>query len=447
MIRFHCARALALAALAFGPAGLAHAQLKIGGVSVPAPRPPALPSLPTKPPALPQLPTKLPNVPTPNLPSLPKKPPALPQLPTKLPNVPTPNLPPVKFPPIKLEKKETYSTLPVEPDYPRPNKPTPKPPGQILGQTSPGIEVPSKPKPPRPLEPVVIPNAPKPPAPKPPVLPPLVVPPPKPPVQPLVIVLPPLVPLQPPAPKPPKPLDFVPPAPRPPKPLDFVPPQPQPLVIPQPQPQPQVIPQPYVIPAPTPEPVRPAPAATNTALRVTERIVNGPAARACIDLGDLIVSVNGKRVRTVAELDAALAAAKGKASIVAFDPRANKTALREVQLEGGDLGAKAEPVAVDFQEDEKDDEPTGETAVQVAEVAAKSAAARAGIQPGDVIFAVSGKRVNTPAQLAAALKAAGAEAEVQYINPVEGKAEARKLRVADGGDIGVKGKAVAVSAK
>lgn len=402
-------RAIAVAAFVLGSVGVASAQLSLPKPSLPKP----------------------PSIPKPSLPSLP---------PVKPPSIPTPNLPPLKLPPIKIEKKETYSTLPVEPDYPRPNKPTPKPPGQILGQTSPGIEVPSKPKPPRPLEPVVIPNLPKPQLPKPPAPPPV-----KPSLPPLVIVLPPLVP---PAPKPPKPLDFIPPAPRPPKPLDFVPPQPQPLVIPQPQPQPQPDVQPYVIPAPTPEPVRPAPAATNTALRVTERVVNGPAARAGIDLGDLIVSVNGKRVRTVAELDAALAAAKGKASIVAFDPRANKTALREVQLEGGDLGAKAEPVSVDLAEDdEKDDEPTGETAIQVSEVAAKSAAARAGIQPGDVIFAVNGKRVNTPAQLAAALMAAGAEAEVQYINPDEGKAETRKLRVAEGGDIGVKGKAVAVSAK
>ena len=76
---------------------------------------------------------------------------------------------------------------------------------------------------------------------------------------------------------------------------------------------------------------------------------------------------------------------------------------------------------------------------------ARSSAARAGIQVGDVIVSVNGKRVSTPTDFAAALKG-GTEVEIVFVNGEDGKAETRKVKVVEGG-VGVTGQLVAVSEK
>jgi hypothetical protein len=439
-----------VAALLLGPAtGVASAQLfgKNGPSlpSLPAPKPPKIElpkppkiDIPTpKPPKidvpsvnLPKppnindlsLPPKI-NVPTPTLPKPPKveiptvkpptvtlpkppkidvpsvnlpKPPAINLPSVNLPKPPKVDLPTVKIPPLIVLKPAQGSTLPVEPDYPRPPmKPqNTTPSGPPLGQQVDGIVIPPKPQPPKPQ-----------PFPQPPII---VIPPVQPPVKP-----------QPPV----------------------VPPQPQPPVNPQPQPMPQ--------PEPEPEP-QPMPATEGNALRVKERVLGAAAANAGIELGDILLKVGETRVKTEADLTAALAAANGKVVVTYFNPRDTKVETRELTPDAGSIGVKVEPVTVDLQEDEAkpqpEPEPTGPTAVQLTEVTARSAAARAGIQVGDVIVSVGGKRISTPAELTAALKAAGDEAEVTYVNPEDGKFETKKLKVTDG-SIGVKGKAVVVSEK
>ncbi|MBM3979163.1 MAG: PDZ domain-containing protein [Planctomycetes bacterium] len=446
------ARVLFVAALLLGPAaGFASAQLfgknglslpsvpalKPPKIEIPTPKPPKIevPSvnLP-KPPKINDLslPPKI-NVPKPTLPKPPKveiptvkpptvtlpKPPAINVPPVNLPkppsvkvpkppsiNVPSVNLPKppkidvpsIKIPPLIVLRPPQGSTLPVEPDYPRPPvKPqNTTPSGPPLGQQVDGIVTPPKPQPPLPQ-----------PLPQPPII---VIPPVQPPVKP-----------QPPV----------------------VPPQPQPPVNPQPMPEPEPQPQ------PDPEP-QAMPATEGNALRVKERVLDAAAANAGIELGDILIMVGETRVKTEADLTAALSAAKGKVVVTYFNPRDNKVETRELTPDAGSIGVKVEPVTVDLQEDEAkpqpEPEPTGPTAVQLTEVTARSSAARAGIQVGDVIVAVGGKRISTPAELTAALKAAGDEAEVMYVNPEDGKFETKKLKVTEG-SIGVKGKAVAVSEK
>lgn len=444
-------RVLFVAALLIGPAaGLASAQLfgKNGpslpsAPSFPAPKPPKI-EIPTpKPPPI-NIPTPKPpkievpsvnlpkppkiNVPTPTLPKPPKveiptvkpptvtlpkppkidvpsvnlpKPPAINVPSVNLPKPPKIDIPTVKIPPLIVLKPAQGSTLPVEPDYPRPPvKPqNTTPSGPPLGQQVDGIVIPPKPQPPKP----------QPPKPQPPII---VIPPVQPPVKP-----------QPPV----------------------IPPQPQPPVNPQPQPMPQPEPEPE----PQPEP-QPMPATEGNALRVKERVLDDVAANAGIELGDILLKVGETRVKTEADLTAALAAAKGKVVVTYFNPRDNKVETRELTPTAGSIGVKVEPVTVDLQEEQAkpqpEPEPTGPTAVQLTEVTARSAAARAGIQVGDVIVAVGGKRISTPAELTAALKAAGDEAEVMYVNPEDGKFETKKLKVTEG-SIGVTGKAVAVSEK
>lgn len=459
---FTLARSLFVAALFAGPAaGYASAQIfgKNGpSLSLPAPKPPKI-EIPTpkppkinlppvnlpKPPkvefppvSLPKppkidIPTKPPkiNLPPVNLPKPPKvdlPPVSLPKPPVKnapwlvvpppvnvpKPTLPKPNLPPIKIPPLIVLKPPQGSTLPVEPDYPRPPKPNTQPSGPPLGQQVPGVLVPPRPQPPRPQ-------------------PPIVVIPPRPQPQPPVVIVPPQVNPQPP--------------------VVVVPPQP-PVVVPQPEP-PVNPEEPPVTPEPQPQPEPLEPATEGNSLRVTERVLDAAAAKAGIELGDIILKVGDTRVKTEADLTAALEAANGAAVVVTyFNPRDNKVETRELTPTGGSIGIKVYPVVVNLQENEPavqppaqaDPEPTGPTAVQLTEVTARSAAARAGIQVGDVIVAVGGKRIGTPAELTAALKAAGDEVEVTYLNPEDGKLETKTLKVTAGG-IGVKGNAVAVSEK
>ncbi|MBA4187681.1 MAG: hypothetical protein C0467_06635 [Planctomycetaceae bacterium] len=481
------ARSLILTALLLGPtADRASAQIfgKNGPSlpSLPAPKPPKLPDI--KPPAInipkpPKLPDiKLPEVkpPTINVPKPPKievptikppkfdiptvkpptinvpKPPKI-DIPTvkpptinipkppkidvpdftvlkpptiNIPKPPTINIPTIKIPPLITLKPAPYSTLPVEPDSPRPPGVVKPQNNQQLGNSVPGLEVPTKPKPPKP--PVPNPNTgPKPPQPPIIIIPPLVLPPVKP--QPQVI-----------------PPQLIPPQVIPPQPPQVIPPQPQ--VIP-----PQVIPpQPPVNPEPTPQSEPPAPETASNALRVSERVLDAAAAKAGIELGDILLKVGDQRVKTEADLKAALEAARGKLVVTYFNPRDNKVESRELTPDAGSIGVSVEAVTVDLQEEEapqppaEPEVPEGETAVQVTEVVPRSAAARAGIQNGDVIVAVNGKRVSTPTQLTAMLEAAGEEAEVVYVNPEDGKAETKKLKIT-AGSIGVKGRAVAVAEK
>ena len=332
--------------------------------------------------------------------------------------VPTVNLPTVKLPPIGFPTlKPPTPTVFTDPESGPSRKPNgPKPAGPTLGNSVPGI--PTNPKPPTPPGVATKPN-----------------------VNVNVVVIPTglLGGLNRPGGVGPGPVIV----------------NPQPVVV---DPQPVVSPgQPVVVPDPTPEPIQteataetPAQAGNTTALRVKERYLDGVAAKAGIQIGDILISAGGKRLRTAEDLQAA--AAKGKLDVVYFDAENNKVATCQLTGEDGGFGIMVEAVAINLDEEEENTAtpepaiPEGTpTALQVAEVTARGPAARAGLQPGDVIVAVGGKRVETVAALAAALKAGG-EVDVLFVNPEDGKADTRKIKVVNG-DIGVTVKLVAVSEK
>jgi hypothetical protein len=229
---------------------------------------------------------------------------------------------------------------------------------------------------------------------------------------------------------------------------------PQPLVVPQPvvvNPEPVVVPQPAV----TPEPVQPtagtetpAAAANANALRVKERFLDGAAAQAGIQLGDILIAAGGKRLKTVEDLEAA-SAMKVKLDVVYLDSTNNKLATCQLTGDGASFGVAVDPVAIDLEEEQpaEMEQPIPEgtpTALQITEVTPRGPAARAGLQVGDVIVAIGGKRVETLEALNTALLR-GLEVEVLFVNPDDGKADTRKLKVT--ADVGLAVKRIAVAEK
>jgi hypothetical protein len=229
---------------------------------------------------------------------------------------------------------------------------------------------------------------------------------------------------------------------------------PQPLVVPQPvvvNPEPVVVPQPVV----TPEPVQtaggtetPAAAANANALRVKERFLDGAAAQAGIQLGDILIAAGGKRLKTVEDLEA-VSAMKVKLDVVYLDSTNNKLATCQLTGDGASFGVAVDPVAIDLEEEQPAETeqaiPEGTpTALQITEVTPRGPAARAGLQVGDVIVAIGGKRVETIEALNAALLR-GIEVEVLFVNPEDGKADTRKLKVT--ADVGLAVKRIAVAEK
>jgi len=147
----------------------------------------------------------------------------------------------------------------------------------------------------------------------------------------------------------------------------------------------------------------------------------GPADKAGVKEGDIIVGVDGRKVDSDIELPSMISAiAPGKETTLEIwrDRSTRKLTARVAELkeegaggqqESGKGGAAAEPASLGLsvrplQPDERQQVETEGTLV-VEEVSGP--AARAGIQPGDIILGVNGTRVKTTAELAAAAKRAG----------------------------------------
>jgi S1-C subfamily serine protease len=200
----------------------------------------------------------------------------------------------------------------------------------------------------------------------------------------------------------------------------------------------------------------PTAAGTSNALRVTERVVDGPAYKSGIQLGDILLKVGERRVKTPDDLQPALAAAKGKIAVVYYSAEAKKVATCEVTPDGDSMGIGVVGITVEIEDEATSSEaqaegsvtppPGTETAVQITELIPRGLAARAGLQVGDVILTVNGKRVVAPEQFVALLKEAGGTAEVLFVSPEDGKAEKRTLN-GGGGEIGVKVRTVAVASE
>jgi S1-C subfamily serine protease len=190
------------------------------------------------------------------------------------------------------------------------------------------------------------------------------------------------------------------------------------------------------------------PGANTTAVKITEVVARGPAARAGLQPGDVVLRIDDKRVKTCDALRAAVGRAS-KVVVTFYNPDDQKLDVREVPVADGKIGIMMEEIPVNLEDEGSTAGPvvaaaaTGPTAPQITEVVARSPAARAGLQVGDVIVSVDGKRVSTPTALTAALKSA-AEVEVLFVNPDNGKAETRKVKPSNG-EIGLSTKAVSVA--
>jgi serine protease Do len=146
----------------------------------------------------------------------------------------------------------------------------------------------------------------------------------------------------------------------------------------------------------------------------------GPADKAGVKEGDIIVGVDGRKIESDVELPAIISAiAPGKETQLEIwrDRNVRRLTARVVEMkpegEGSTSpagsGGTAEPASLGLsvrplQPDERQQVDTEGTLV-VEEV--EGPAARAGIQPGDIILGVNGTRVKTAAELSAAAKKSG----------------------------------------
>lgn len=200
-------------------------------------------------------------------------------------------------------------------------------------------------------------------------------------------------------------------------------------------------------PAPAPTPVaaaEPPPPATgtNTALQITD-LDRGPAARAGMQKGDIILKVDGTRTRTFEDLQATLAASSGTSRVLFFNPEEGKLETKELPVANGRIGVAVVPVPVDFDDSKSTPPaPAEQTALRVTEVRPGSAAA-AGIQTGDVIVGVDGKRVSTGEELVALLKTSKGTSDIAVYIPEKGKLETKSMKVGDG-SIGLSVKVVPI---
>jgi len=161
---------------------------------------------------------------------------------------------------------------------------------------------------------------------------------------------------------------------------------------------------------------------------IQDVIARAPAGKAGVKAGDVVVSVNGKPVEDRGQLTRTVAAIppggkatltllrKGKKQeiVVTVGTRPDEDALArgegpedgEVQGDGGGdmkgakLGVKLQAVTPEMARQLKIE---GDAGVLIAEVAPDGAAARAGIQRGDVVLEVNQEGVTRPDQVTAAV--------------------------------------------
>jgi membrane-associated protease RseP (regulator of RpoE activity) len=221
-----------------------------------------------------------------------------------------------------------------------------------------------------------------------------------------------------------------------------------PVVIHPPAPKlpypPVVISPPRIIYVPAPAPIISIPIETTrivtgntTAMQITEMAPRGPAARAGLQIGDIILKIDGRRTRTFEDMRIALATSTGKSRVEFYDSDEKKIDVRDVFVIRTQIGVSVKEVPITL-----DESTSGNTRLEVTAVS-RGPAARAGIVPGDIILAVNGSAVPTEADLSAALAAARDECDVQIHMPSEGKTETRRVRVVNG-SIGVEVRAVPI---
>lgn len=166
-------------------------------------------------------------------------------------------------------------------------------------------------------------------------------------------------------------------------------------------------------------------------LRVSDLRADGPAAQAGIEKGDVIVGVGEKPFASLEELAQMLRAAGPEATLAVMDVRSGKAVPVKVALAPAPvvnrvpevnatapaqrgtrtLGVGVTPVQVQ-----------GRQFLKVTEVDPGSAAAQAGIEPGDIIAGIEQKLISKPEELAAAVRDGGETITLVVLDARSGKA-------------------------
>lgn len=207
-------------------------------------------------------------------------------------------------------------------------------------------------------------------------------------------------------------------------------------------------PTPRTEPSPAPSPRRslgitaePVTVNGRTALKVARVDPNGPGGKAGLEPGDVLVAANGAPLTGPEQLAAALRKSGPTMTLTVRDTRTGKDVPVEVDFgepvatstpapapvpvpaptptrtgAGGGLGAVTELVFLDT-----------EAAVKVTEVLPNSPAARAGLEPGDIIVQAAGKPVLHPNELTEAVRQASGSLDLTVIG--QGTNRRRTVRV------------------
>jgi membrane-associated protease RseP (regulator of RpoE activity) len=158
-------------------------------------------------------------------------------------------------------------------------------------------------------------------------------------------------------------------------------------------------------------------------LRVTSVEADGPAARAGLEVGDVIRSVDGVVVRTPEQLKDAVESRSPGTSVSITYERGDREFQARALLADAPAGARIEPPPSLPPETGQPRRQLGvrleqvtpalrqqynlsrDQGVVVVEVAAGGPAANAGMEPGDLLLAVAGRSVSTPEEVSLILNA------------------------------------------
>lgn len=156
---------------------------------------------------------------------------------------------------------------------------------------------------------------------------------------------------------------------------------------------------------------------------VNEVMADGPAAKAGLKQGDVIVTINDQTIRDPRDLATQVAGLKAGDSAkfgiwrdgrernltvaIGTQPSDQTAALNDAGGEDGKVGLSLAPLTPELRN--RFGLEAGARGAVVAEVASDSRAEESGVQPGDLIVGVAGKSIANPAQAVDAIKSAQRE--------------------------------------